>query len=496
MKNFTTKMSIILCVLFFGMSINLSVSGQDRETVTPVKKGIFEKIHQKNKLVNSNLKTEAIPQLYKSTNNTYPQEIHGFYWDVTTIWMADYNRFVTYDDHANILTEIHVYANTGDTLGRYVNTYDTEGRIIERLTQNWVNGDWENHYRYVYTYDDHGNQNVYLRQEWQYSNWVTTYGYKKTYTYDMNDNITEVLWQTWNTGITAWENYWRDFYTYDSNGYLIELIDQTWNGMSWISDDKETYTNNAAGVIIEKLVEDWDEISSIWVNEAKIIDIVWHNWTGDPYESDLESSTSLEWASGIWENDSRVNTTYDAYGGYIEIEEDFINGNWENHNKYTDSYDEHSNDLGHQEEYWTNGTWIINSGTKYLLTYSGIDLVERIYQDWDPTISVPEYVNQWKQEYSDFVTIEGIDENGILSASLILYPNPARGILNLQVKNMNKEDLSVEIVNLNGQVVYHKQYKNAGQFENTIDVSNYTNGIYFVKVQNANELKTGKIIIQ
>ena len=88
MKKFTTKMSIILCALFFGISFNFSVSGQINKTFTPVKKGIFEKIHQKNKLVYSNLKTEAIPQFYKSTNNTYPQEIHHFYWDVTTIWMA------------------------------------------------------------------------------------------------------------------------------------------------------------------------------------------------------------------------------------------------------------------------------------------------------------------------------------------------------------------------------------------------------------------------
>ncbi|MCD4731649.1 MAG: T9SS type A sorting domain-containing protein, partial [Bacteroidales bacterium] len=31
---------------------------------------------------------------------------------------------------------------------------------------------------------------------------------------------------------------------------------------------------------------------------------------------------------------------------------------------------------------------------------------------------------------------------------------------------------------------------------NKIDVSNYSKGIYFVKVQNAKEIKVGKIIIQ
>jgi len=158
MKKFTTKMSFVLCALFFGISFNFSVSGQTNKTFTPVKKGIFEKIHQKNKLVNSNLKTEAMPQFYKSTNNTYPQEIQHYYWDVTTIWMADYNYFVTYNDHANILSQIKVIANTNDTLERIMNTYDNEGRQTESLQQYLNNGNWENSWRMVRTYDDHGNE--------------------------------------------------------------------------------------------------------------------------------------------------------------------------------------------------------------------------------------------------------------------------------------------------------------------------------------------------
>ena len=496
MKKFTTKMSIILCVLFFGISSNFSVLGQINKTFTPVKKGIFEKIHQKNKLANSDIKTEAMPQFYKSTNNTYPQEIHGYYWDVTTIWMADYNYFVTYDDHANILSQIIVIANTNDTVGRIMNTYDNEGRQVESLQQHWINGSWENYYRAVFTFDDQGNGLVYLSQYWQSPTWVTDWGWKDNYTYDVNNNITELISQWWSSSINAWENAYKDIYTYDANGYLIEYIAQYWvpSTSLWLSDFKEIYTINVSGVIIEALMQDWDEISSIWVNDEKIISIVWHNWTGNPDESDLESYTSQEWDSGIWVNSWRTNITYDAYGGNIEIDEEYINGNWENSYKYSDMYDAHSNYLGYQEEYWVNGAWKINWGYKYLLTYSGIDLVERISQDWD--FNTEEYKNQWKEEYSDFVTIEGIDENAILSASINLYPNPARGILNLEVKNMDKEDLSVDIVNLNGQVIFSKRFNNTGQLVNKIDVSNYSKGIYFVKVKNANELKVGKIIIQ
>jgi hypothetical protein len=496
MKKFTTKMSVILCVLFFGISFNFSVTGQINKTFTPDKKGIFEKIHQKNKLANSNLKTEAIPQFYKSTNNTYPQEIHHYYWDVTTIWMADNNYFVTYDDHANILSKIIVIANTNDTVGRIINTYDNEERQVESLQQHWNNGSWENYYRTVRTYDDQGNGLVFLSQYWQSPTWVTDYGWKDNYTYDVNNNITELISQWWSSSINAWENYYKDIYTYDANGYLIQYIAQYWNTptISWVTMYKEIYTIDAVGVIIEVLIQDWDDINLSWVNFGKVINIVWHNWTGDPDESDLESCTSLEWDSGIWVNFKRTNITYDAYGGYIEIEEQYINGNWENAYKESDLYDTHGNNYEYSEEYWINNNWMMQDGYKYLLTYSGIDLVERIFQWWN--YITEQFENQWKEEYSDFVTIEGVDENVLIFASINLYPNPARGILNLEVKNMDKEDLSIEIVNLNGQVIFSKQFNNTGQLVNKIDVSNYSKGIYFVKVQNANELKVGKIIIQ
>lgn len=496
MKKNSAKTSIILCALFFGMSIIFSASGQNRESIKPVKKGIFEKISQKNKLENHAVKSEYFPQIYKSTNNSYPKEINHFYWDVTTIWMADYNYFVNYDNHGNILSQFIVIANTNDTTGRIVNTYDNEQRLTEALVQNWNNGNWENTFRNVYTYDNQGNQLVSLGQMWQYPNWVTTYGSKYDYTYNQNNNITEEITQNWDSGNLSWINNYKDIYTYDANGYLIETISQYWdiNTSIWMSSYKEIYTNDAGGVPAEAISQDWDEISNMWVNEEKFIDIVWHDWTGDPYESDLESLTSLEWASGIWENSYRVNYTYDSFGGYVEIEEEYFNGNWENAYRYSDMYDAHGNELGYTDEYWDNGVWKMSYGDKYILTYNGIDLVERIYQYWNTGLE--SFENSWKEEYSNFVTMESVEKNVISLASINLFPNPASEILNLEVKNMAFENLSIEITNVNGQRIYFRQYNQAGQFENSIDVSDYAKGIYFIKVQNAEETKVKKVVIQ
>lgn len=496
MKKFKIKLSIVLCTLFLGMSITLAVSGQTNETVTTIKKGFFEKLHQKNKPENPSLKSKGYPTVYKSTNSTYPQEIHHYYWDVTTIWMADFNLFVTYDDHANILSEISLYANTNDTVQRITFTYDSDGRLTESLNQSWYNGNWENSSRLVMTYDDQGNNLVTLSQEWQYPNWVTSYGSKNNYSYDNNNNITEEINQYWDSYSSGWVNSSKYIYSYDGNGYLIESIYQWWDtySIAWISSTKEDYTNDVEGKPIEAILQQWDDYNNNWVNSEKYINVVWHKWTGDLDESDIESYTSLIWESGIWANSSRVNYNYDMYGGYVEIVEVYVEGDWENSYKESDLYDSHGNNYEYAEEYWDNGNWNMDYGYKYLLTYNGIDLVERIYQWWDYIME--SYENSWKEEYSDFVSMEGIGENAISYGIINLYPNPTKGILNLEIENMDMENLSIEIVNIEGQVLYFKQFKNAGQFDNTIDVSNFAEGLYFVKVENINQSTVGKVIIK
>ncbi len=492
-----TKNTSLLFVLILGIIFSFSVSGQMVKTFTTSDKVNPESQFIKDQPGHSflNVKPEGYQPVYKSTQGSFPQEIHHFYWDVTTIWMADYNKIVTYDNHGNKLTEITTDANTGDTIAGFVNTYDAQGRIKENLNQVWNNGAWENFSKLFYEYDEMDNLAIVLQFMWQAGNWVANGGNKFIYAYNTNNKITERISQTWDVNTTSWINYGRSIFSYDANEYLTETINQAWdsNTFSWYSTSKQIYTNSS-GVIIEILKQMWDNNSSNWVNQERWTNIVWHDWTGFPEDSEIASYTSLYWNNGIWENSYRITITFDMYGGTVKLQENYFNGNWINSTKETYSYDTHKNYTGWQVEMWFNNAWSIDMGNKNILTYTGDDVTELIYQFYDHMNQ--EWINQGKEVYSDFFYTQGIDMNSFMLDEINLFPNPTNGILNLEIINMNKEMLSLEIVNINGQVVYSNQM-NASDFPvHKIDLSNCSKGVYFVKLQNTTEVKVGKVILQ
>ncbi|MDD4218198.1 MAG: T9SS type A sorting domain-containing protein, partial [Bacteroidales bacterium] len=73
-----------------------------------------------------------------------------------------------------------------------------------------------------------------------------------------------------------------------------------------------------------------------------------------------------------------------------------------------------------------------------------------------------------------------------VAEQISIYPNPTTGILNIEgIKGAN-----VEVLNIMGQVV--ETIENTSEF-NTIDMSRYSNGTYFVKVIVGNNVTTSKI---
>ena len=56
------------------------------------------------------------------------------------------------------------------------------------------------------------------------------------------------------------------------------------------------------------------------------------------------------------------------------------------------------------------------------------------------------------------------------------------------------QDINIDIFNLNGQIVYSKQYRNQEKIFENISIPG--NGIYFVKILGETFLETKKLIIQ
>lgn len=67
--------------------------------------------------------------------------------------------------------------------------------------------------------------------------------------------------------------------------------------------------------------------------------------------------------------------------------------------------------------------------------------------------------------------------------SLELYPNPTSDVVNLAFNGSKTQNLTVRVVNMNGQLIYTDavgQY--AGQYKNAIDLSAVAKGVYFVQL--------------
>jgi hypothetical protein len=88
----------------------------------------------------------------------------------------------------------------------------------------------------------------------------------------------------------------------------------------------------------------------------------------------------------------------------------------------------------------------------------------------------------------------GISENAIEN-SLEVYPNPSRGVFTVSMEVPVATQMSIGIVNMLGEVIEHRDlgYSRGGTYN--FDLSNYSSGIYFVRIQTESELIVRKLTL-
>ncbi len=80
--------------------------------------------------------------------------------------------------------------------------------------------------------------------------------------------------------------------------------------------------------------------------------------------------------------------------------------------------------------------------------------------------------------------------------SIIAYPNPSNGKITLLLDNKVSENIEIQILNINGQILETSNIQaNLGVNEIDLNLSNYSNGFYFVKVSSGSSSKTIKLNI-
>jgi hypothetical protein len=78
-----------------------------------------------------------------------------------------------------------------------------------------------------------------------------------------------------------------------------------------------------------------------------------------------------------------------------------------------------------------------------------------------------------------------------------LRPNPSTGIFTIFSSSVNNEDVMIRVIDLSGKTVLNEKISVSGDtMESKMDLSGFEKGIYFVRIETGNGVKTEKLILQ
>ncbi len=100
-----------------------------------------------------------------------------------------------------------------------------------------------------------------------------------------------------------------------------------------------------------------------------------------------------------------------------------------------------------------------------------------------------------KEDYIIVTIPGGMSDLVGLNEQIYIYPNPNKGIFNIVVKTGEKTDLIIELMNIQGQIVYRNNIKGVLTFIDEIDVSEFAGGIYYLRVNTGKQVKVEKVVV-
>lgn len=84
-------------------------------------------------------------------------------------------------------------------------------------------------------------------------------------------------------------------------------------------------------------------------------------------------------------------------------------------------------------------------------------------------------------------------ENGLTTN---IYPNPASSMLNIDLSLAKVEEVSLQVISAMGQLLYSKELGSINASLQTIDLSSFENGVYFVRVVHNNTISSRSFVKQ
>jgi hypothetical protein len=85
----------------------------------------------------------------------------------------------------------------------------------------------------------------------------------------------------------------------------------------------------------------------------------------------------------------------------------------------------------------------------------------------------------------------GIDEAASVNPTMNVYPNPTEGIFSVEFQNAT----SIKVINALGVIVYDEKIEQLTEGTKNIDLTNFSNGVYFINVSNGINSSNHKVLL-
>ena len=85
--------------------------------------------------------------------------------------------------------------------------------------------------------------------------------------------------------------------------------------------------------------------------------------------------------------------------------------------------------------------------------------------------------------------------SSVENMNISVYPNPNNGEFTLYANFKSAIDFTVEMVNVNGEIIYTNKFNGVETLNENIDVDNYAKGIYYIRISNKSFIKQEKVVI-
>jgi len=165
-----------------------------------------------------------------------------------------------------------------------------------------------------------------------------------------------------------------------------------------------------------------------------------------------------------------------------------IGNNNPGHLAFVWAADDHGITISDDTLFNLNFHWLNSDAITTNLSWSD-NPTSREFSDYDGNIFVPEYING--TETGSGVGIAELD-----ATSVVVSPNPNNGIFTLDLRSVKSQISNVKVMNMVGSVVYQQKVAQNATFNQNLNLSNLSDGVYTILIQTNNGDIVKKMVVK